>query len=366
MAMCEAKEYSPKVSIIIPLYNQEKYFGKCISSVCKQTYQNLEIIVINDGSTDGSLSLAQKWARKDNRIIVIDKKNEGASKARVDGLKIASGEFFTPVDSDDYLPKDAIEILAGHMIDKDVDVVLGSMARVLGWIKRKNNYDYGTFPFNQVVYQPELQDDYYLGFFGKPCFPIMMCSRLYRMSAVHRALEETELWTDELPFVGEDHFFNLKLFPYLRSMYRTKENVYYYRIGGMSSDRFSPGYIDLLKLSDIRLKLLDERQLEDGYGSLFEEYADCVYYHAQQLLEYKKADKDGVIAFFENELTTRSVALRLIEFFTNNVSEKQGISLMVNHDYEGMYEYAYYLMKRRCGSLKNRLVHVLMKLIDIL
>jgi len=73
-----------------------------------------------------------------------------------------------------------------------------------------------------------------------------------------------------------------------------------------------------------------------------------------------------VIAFFENELTTRSVALRLIEFFTNNVSEKQGISLMVNHDYEGMYEYAYYLMKRRCGSLKNRLVHVLMKLIDIL
>ena len=355
----------PKVSVIIPLYNQEKYFGKCIRSICNQTYNNLEIIVINDGSTDNSLSIAQKWAQKDSRLIVIDKKNEGASKARVDGLKIATGDFFTPVDSDDYLPKNAIEILANHMIDKNVDVVLGSLARVLGWIKRKNLYNYGSFPFNQVVKQPELYDKYYLGFFGKSCFPIIMCTRLYRMDAIRRALEKTELWTDELPFVGEDHFFNMQLFPFLRSMYRTAENVYYYRLGGMSSAQFSPTYTDLLKLADMRLGILDERGLNEGYCFLFEEYADCVYYHAQQLIEFKKEDKLGIINFFKHELETRSVAIRLKDYFTKNETQKQRITLMKNQDYEGMYDYTVGLVEHRQGSIKNQLVRLCLRFFNL-
>ena len=357
---------SPKVTVIIPLYNQEKYFVKCISSVCGQTYKNLEIIVVNDGSTDNSLSIAQKWAQKDSRIIIIDKNNEGASKARVDALKIATGYFFTPVDSDDYLPKDAIEILTKHMIEQNVDVVLGSMARVLGWIKRFNNYDYGIFPYYQVIEQPELYDNYYLGFFGKPCFPIMMCSRMYRMSTVKRALQETDLWTEELPFVGEDHFFNMKLFPYLRSMYRTKENVYFYRIGGMSSSHFSPGYTDLFKLSDLRLNILEEKGLSKECAPLFEEYADCVYYHVQQLIEYNKADKRGILAFIKKEMTTRSIARRLIEYYSVNKTQKTELLLMTKQDYEGMYNHAYELMKKRRCSLKNRLVRMCMRVIEIM
>ena len=131
-----SSDRTPKLSILIPLYNQERCFEECISSIYNQTYKNLEIIVVNDGSTDCSFEIHQKWAEKDNRIKIIDKKNEGAGKAHWDAYRRATGEFITPVDSDDYLPKNAIEILAGYIIDNNVDIVQGSITRVMG-LKKK-------------------------------------------------------------------------------------------------------------------------------------------------------------------------------------------------------------------------------------
>ena len=356
----------PLVSVIVPLYNQERYFGSCIRSICKQSYSNLEIIIVNDASTDKSLSIVKRWMAKDSRIKLIDKeRNEGAAKARLDGLNYCAGEFYFPVDSDDYLPKDAIEILVNHMIGKNVDVVLGSMTKVLGWIKSKNHYDYGNFPFHKVVSQPELFDEYYLGFFGKFCFPIMMISRLFRMSMIKKAMMETDLISDEFPFVGEDHFFNMKVFPYLRSMYRTDENIYFYRYGGLSSSHFSPGYTDLLKFSDFRLSILDEKGLDEGYPYLFQEYAHCVYYHAQQLLQFNKADKNGVITFFKEEFSSRTIAHRLIDYYSKVRTNDYGLQLMILEDYEGMYQHADALMRKRCGTAKNKFVRLYSKLLRI-
>ena len=139
---------NPKVSVIIPLYNQEKYFGKCIRSICNQTYKNLEIIVINDGSTDNSLSIAQKWAQKDCRIIVIDKKNEGTAFARRDGLLSASGNYVTFLDSDDRMPQTAIEVMVGWIMDKNVDIVMGLFDHQIGpFITRRKADRYHLFPF---------------------------------------------------------------------------------------------------------------------------------------------------------------------------------------------------------------------------
>ena len=355
----------PLVSVIVPLYNQERYFGSCIRSICKQSYNNLEIIIVNDASTDNSLTIVKRWMAKDSRIKLIDKKkNGGAAHARLDGINCCTGDFYFPVDSDDFLPKNAIEILVNLMIEKDVDVVLGSMTKVLGLIRSKNHYDYGNFPFHKVVSQPELFDEYYLGFFGKFCFPIMMISRLFRMSAIRKAMMETDLISDEFPFVGEDHYFNMKLFPFLRSMYRTNENIYFYRYGGLSSSHFSPGYTDLLKFSDFRLSILDEKELDEGYPYLFQEYAHCVYYHAQQLLQFKKADKNGVITFFKKELSTRTIALRLIEYYSKVDTKDHGLQLMISENYEGMYQHADALMRKRCGSAKNKFVRLYSKILN--
>ena len=92
------------LSVIVPVYNTEKYLRECLDSVINQTLKDIEIICINDGSTDRSLDILKEYALKDNRIKIIDKKNEGVAAARNDGIRIANGEFVCFMDSDDYYP----------------------------------------------------------------------------------------------------------------------------------------------------------------------------------------------------------------------------------------------------------------------
>ncbi len=333
------KQANPKVSVLIPLYNQERYFKACIKSVCSQTYKNLEIIVVNDGSTDRSPQIAQEWANRDSRVVLINKQNEGAPKARYDAYKKATGDFIFTLDSDDYIPKNSIELLVEHITSKNVDVVIGSMTQVLGIIKRSHYTDSGSFPFFQVVKQPDLFNKYYLNFFGKHYFSIMISGNLYQKSIIDRAMRYTNLCSDEIPFVGEDHYAFMKFFPFVRSMYRTNETTYYYRCGGASSDHFSPTYPSLFFLSDERLKLLDYHKLQEGYLPLFAEYANCLFYHATQLLEYKKADKNGIIDFLKGELSTRAIAKRMQEYLQEHDTDNPQLQLIKKKDYEGIYTY---------------------------
>lgn len=110
------------ISIIIPVYNVEKYMDKCIESVVNQTYKNLEIILIDDGSTDKSGLICDKWAEKDIRITVIHKSNEGVSNARNIGLEKAKGSYIGFVDSDDYIKENMYEILMNKMLDTKSDM----------------------------------------------------------------------------------------------------------------------------------------------------------------------------------------------------------------------------------------------------
>ncbi len=100
-----------KVSVIIPVYNAEKYLAKCLESVCNQTYKNLEIILIDDGSLDSSALICEQYAAKDNRIVFVSKENEGQGKARNYGLDIMTGDYVLFVDSDDYIHIQMIELL---------------------------------------------------------------------------------------------------------------------------------------------------------------------------------------------------------------------------------------------------------------
>ena len=101
----------PLVSIITPVYNAEKYLKTCIDSVLKQTYTNWELILVNDGSTDGSLDIIKQYAQLDVRIKYIDKINEGPSLSRKSGTEQAKGKYIQYLDSDDFLQENAIEYL---------------------------------------------------------------------------------------------------------------------------------------------------------------------------------------------------------------------------------------------------------------
>ena len=111
----------PLISVIVPVYRVEKYLDRCLRSITEQTYRNLEIILVDDGSPDGSGAICDTWAGKDNRIRVIHKKNAGAGAARNTGLDVAIGDVVSMIDSDDYLEIHMYEHLMGLMTE-DVDI----------------------------------------------------------------------------------------------------------------------------------------------------------------------------------------------------------------------------------------------------
>ena len=113
---------SPLISVIVPVYNVEKYLDRCIESIVNQTYKNLEIILVDDGSPDNSPKICDKWAEIDNRIIVIHKQNAGVAAARNDALAIAKGEYIAFADGDDYCFQKQYETLYRNLIDNDADI----------------------------------------------------------------------------------------------------------------------------------------------------------------------------------------------------------------------------------------------------
>lgn len=114
------------ISVIVPVYNAELYLDECISSISNQTYQNLEIILVDDGATDRSGAICDDWATKDARIIVIHKQNGGISSARNAGLDIAKGEYIAFVDSDDILVEGIYECLAAEAEKQSAEIVVCS------------------------------------------------------------------------------------------------------------------------------------------------------------------------------------------------------------------------------------------------
>ncbi len=124
------------ISVIVPIYNSEKYLNRCVTSILNQTYENLEILLINDGSKDSSLDICYSFKNKDKRIKVINKENEGVSLTRNVGIKNSTGKYLMFVDSDDYLHNAYIEEMYTYLRENKLDMVISSMTFV------DENYDF--------------------------------------------------------------------------------------------------------------------------------------------------------------------------------------------------------------------------------
>ena len=120
------------VTIIVPVYNAENELCRCVDSILAQSYKNLEIILIDDGSKDNSLEICSKYSRKDNRIKIFHKNNGGVSSARNFGLTEASGKYICFVDSDDWLDEQYVEALHEEILKNDSDIVIGGFSYVYG------------------------------------------------------------------------------------------------------------------------------------------------------------------------------------------------------------------------------------------
>ena len=131
-----------KISIIIPVYNSEKNLRGCLNSVLHQTYNDIEIVLINDGSTDKSKDICKEYAKNDKRIIFINQENRGPAETRNRGLKVATGEYITFVDSDDYINEKMYEKMISRIIKDNSDIAICQHTEIINKRKIHMNYRY--------------------------------------------------------------------------------------------------------------------------------------------------------------------------------------------------------------------------------
>ena len=217
---------SNKVSIIIPVYNTEKYITKCLNSIINQTYTNLEILCINDGSKDNSLSILKDYESQDSRVIVETIPNSGVSKARNIAIKKAIGEYIMFVDSDDYIEKNMVlEMLEAAELNKaDIVRCNNFLENSKGKIIKTETY----YLKNKSLLKSEITDNIYIDIIN---------GNLLTYSCVLLIKKDTLLKTnlfDEKLKIYEDRVFYLDLFLNLNKVYFLNKPLYHYVINDTS------------------------------------------------------------------------------------------------------------------------------------
>lgn len=155
---------NPKISVIVPVYNTKEYLEKCIDSIVGQTYQNLEIILVDDGSTDGSSQIIDAYAQKDRRIVVVHKENGGEGSARNAGLNVATGDYIGFVDSDDWIECGMYQALVDAMGDEILDMVICNysidQAEVQNPVENRKAVSEDVFDVQQLLTYVFRRDEY--------------------------------------------------------------------------------------------------------------------------------------------------------------------------------------------------------------
>lgn len=290
---------NPLISVIIPVYNVEAHLRKCLDSIINQTYKNLEIIIINDGSTDNSPFICSEFAKMDNRIIYKSRENRGVSATRNEGIELARGEYFSFIDSDDYLEPDTYEYLIGIIKEKKVDAVNYEHYITYSNYEKQHKIaekDYGNFDCRDSQYQLV----YNVAF---------ACNKLFSKKIIEG------LKFDESILRGEDSLFARLAFSKADNVWFDSRPLYHYVQSDDSAVRgsFRKSQLTAIKLYDIYNKFYSEKfpellpkciaNLNILIVSLyFDMWNDKVNYRTEQRQVKKVFDKYYKIAFSCKEL----------------------------------------------------------------
>lgn len=251
----------PKVSVIVPVYNEEKYLNECLNSLVNQTLKDIEIIVINDGSKDSSLDIMQKFAENyKDKVKIIDSKNSGAGSARNKGLDIATGEFIKFVDADDYLRLDILERMYALAKENKVKLVRGNHQTIVGPIKMMDTCSWSGLKGNQIVDVRENKD--YI---------------ITETPGIGNKLISRDLLGD-LRFPEHTKWEDLAIMPVVvassEKIYHMDEPVYNYRVNMNTTItdfiKKIPNILDIIRCVETLEKHMEQRCLSEEYKSQIE------------------------------------------------------------------------------------------------
>lgn len=207
---------NPAISIVVPVYNQQRYLVECLDSLRDQTFADIEVVCVDDGSTDGSPALLDGYTGLGARLRVVHQRNAGVAAARNRGLDEARGTYVMFVDSDDFIRTDTCELLHNVAREQDADIVVFG-----GKTFPESNWADDCFAKRRVTYKGESLKAVFL----EPGSNPLMCNKMYRRSM----LDDAGLRFDPALRLGEDNAFQFATFPHARTVAYTPETLYFYR-----------------------------------------------------------------------------------------------------------------------------------------
>ncbi len=270
----------PVVSVIVPVYNAQKSLARCIDSILNQTFKDFELILLDDGSTDTSGEICDRYAEIDERVRVIHKENSGVSDTRNRGLDIAEGKYLQFLDSDDWITPEATGLFVRTVEENQCDMVIADFYRVIGErvsqkgaIEEDGLMDQVTFAENML----QKPADFYYG---------VLWNKLYKREIV----ESYRLRMDSSVSWCEDFMFNLEYVRHIRSVYALKVPVYYYvkTKGSLVSQGMS-----------VKKTIQMKRTVFEYYNSFCKDVFDEEDYEKYKVQVYRfliEAAGDGVVA----------------------------------------------------------------------
>lgn len=247
------------VSIIIPVYNTAKYLRECINSVLNQTYSDIEVLLVNDGSTDGSSEICDEYAKQDERVKCFHLENGGVSRARNVGLKAAEGEYICFLDSDDYYAESYVCSMRNLIEENNADVVIC------------NHYDVNEQ--GDILFASEIPEGYiskellYEKIFLTSEIGGFSCTKIYRADLIRDIVFNEEI------HICEDTYFCCQVYEKATRIYVTSEKLYYYRQHCNSATSIEKGFEHLiepdgtLKYISTYDKMMQDRVLPQEYDS---------------------------------------------------------------------------------------------------
>ena len=229
------------VSVIIPVYNASKYLKRCIESVLNQTYKNIELIAINDGSVDNSLTILECFAKNDSRMIVISKENEGVSKTRNVGLKLCKGEYICFLDSDDYFLPNYIETMK-HKIEKEDKCDLVTLVKK-------------TVKKNSLYKLEYISSKKGLDYLCQMKMPTSVWAYMYKKDSIKDVFFNSDI------NYFEDFLFNYIVFTKARNIAFVKEDLHYYEMNpeGLNASKFSENKFSSINIVNV---LLEKKEIK--------------------------------------------------------------------------------------------------------
>ena len=267
-----------KFSIIIPVYNVKEYLEKCLESIVNQSFKDFEVICVNDGSTDNSLKILQKYAEKDKRFKVLNQENQGQGVARNNALKIANGEYILFVDPDDFIEFDMLEVLKERLDVQNIDVAFfdyqifgeNTKTRIVRFMdEMKNNLNLNiddNFVFN---WQELVKNNF-------SSIPMMLCNKVYS----NKCIKENHIQFAPNKH-AEDHIFSISATLLADKISYIKKTLYYYRNRPDSAvNKISEENFCIFENIKILEKFLKQNRFFEKYKNNYRTYViDVLVWH---------------------------------------------------------------------------------------